>query len=181
MGICLKTKAVFLDRDGVINRTIIKDGQPFPPSSLKKLEIIPNVLHSLNLLKEKDFILIVVTNQPDVGRGTQKKEIVEEINTYLLKNLPLDDFFVCWHGNDGDCNCRKPLSGLLLQAAKKFDIDFQKSYLIGDRWKDIDAGNAVGCKTIFINYKYKESLRSKPNFTTTSTEKAVDLILSQLD
>ena len=109
MGDCsLINKAVFLDRDGVINRAFIRDNFPFPPSSIDELEILPYVKESLRLLKENGFLLIIVTNQPDVGRGKQKKENVNEINRYLIEQLPLDDIFVCWHGNDNECDCRNP-------------------------------------------------------------------------
>ena len=175
----LNSKAVFLDRDGVINRALVIDGRPFPPPSLDKLEILPDVPESLRLLKENGFLLIVVTNQPDVGRGTQKQETVEKMHKYLLNQLPLDDIFVCWHGQDGECDCRKPLSGLLSQAAAKYGIDFQQSFLIGDRWKDIEAGKKVGCKTIFLDYQYNELLHSQPDFTTTSTIRASEWIISQ--
>ena len=117
MGVrLLSAKAVFLDRDGVINRAIVRKRKPYPPDTLQDLEILPDVPEALNLLKESGFLLIVVTNQPDVGRGTQKQETVEEMHTYLVNKLPLDDIFVCWHGQDGECDCRKPLPGMLLQA-----------------------------------------------------------------
>ena len=177
----LNNKAVFLDRDGVINRALVRDGLPYPPPSLGTLEIQPDVTKALNLLKEGEFLLIVVTNQPDVGRGTQKREMVEKMHAYLLNQLPLDDIYVCWHGQDGECECRKPSSGMLFQAEKKYGIDFKQSYLIGDRWKDIDAGKSAGCKTIFIDYQYNELLRSQPDYTTTSTIRASKWIISQSD
>ena len=116
MGDCsLKNKAVFFDRDGVINRALIRDDLPFPPLSIDELEILPDVKESLRLLKENGFLLIIVTNQPDVSRGKQKKDNVNGINRYLLKQLPLDDIFVCWHGNDNECDCRKPKPGMLIR------------------------------------------------------------------
>ena len=175
----LNNKAVFLDRDGVINRAVVRNRKPYPPNTLQDLEILPDVPEALNLLKESGFLLIVVTNQPDVGRGIQKKETVEEMHLFLKKILPLDDIYVCWHGQDGECDCRKPLSGMLIQAAEKYGVDFQQSYLIGDRWKDIEAGKTVGCKTIFLDYHYNELLRSQPDFKVTSTRKASDWIVSQ--
>ena len=175
----LNNKAVFLDRDGVINRAVVRNRKPYPPNTLQDLEILPDVPEALNLLKESGFLLIVVTNQPDVGRGIQKKETVEEMHLFLKKILPLDDIYVCWHGQDGECDCRKPLSGMLIQAAEKYDVDFQQSFLIGDRWKDIEAGKTAGCKTIFLDYHYNELLRSQPDFTTTTTRKASEWIVSQ--
>jgi len=180
MGVLpLNNKAVFLDRDGVINRTVVRNRKPYPPDTLQDLEILKDVPEALNLLKESGFLLIVVTNQPDVGRGKQKQETVEEMHLYLKEQLPLDDIYVCWHGQDGECDCRKPLPGMFLQASDKYGVNFQQSYLIGDRWKDIEAGRTAGCKTIFLDYHYNELLRSTPDFTATSTRKASEWIVSQ--
>jgi len=173
----LKNKAVFLDRDGVINKSLVKNGKPFPPQSPSELKIIPGVLDALIELKQKDFLLIVVTNQPDVGRGKQKKKIVEEFHTELKSKLPLDQIYTCYHGQDGECECRKPKPGLLFQAAKDYDIDYKKSFMIGDRWKDIDAGNSVKCKTIFIDYNYDEQVKISANYETSSLYDAAKWIL----
>jgi D-glycero-D-manno-heptose 1,7-bisphosphate phosphatase len=175
----LNNKAVFLDRDGVINRALVRDGHPYPPSSLDTLEIQPDVTKALNLLEDSEFLLIVVTNQPDVGRGTQKRETVEKMHTYLLNQLPLDDIYVCWHGQDGECDCRKPLPGMLFQAAQDWQIDLEKSFMIGDRWRDVDIGYAAGCKTIFIDYQYDETLNYKPDYTATSIQDASEWIIRQ--
>ena len=178
MGVSsVSVKAVFLDRDGVINRAVVRDNKPFPPDSLQQLEILPDVPETLRLLKENGFLLIVVTNQPDVGRGTQKRETVEEMHSFLLKKLPLDDIYVCWHGQDGECDCRKPLPGMLFHAAKKYGINLQQSYLVGDRWKDIDAGESAGCKTIFIDYHYDEPLHFQPNYKTNSIKDTAKWVL----
>lgn len=175
----LNNKAVFLDRDGVINRALVRYGHPYPPPSLDTLEIQPDVPKALNLLKESEFLLIVVTNQPDVGRGTQKRETVEKMHTYLLNQLPLDDIYVCWHGQDGECDCRKPLPGMLFQAAQDWQINLEKSFMIGDRWRDVDIGYAAGCKTIFIDYQYDESLNYQPDYTATSIRDASEWIIRQ--
>jgi len=155
----LKNKAVFLDRDGVLNRAIVRDGKPYPPASLAEFEILPGTKEALDKLKAAGYLLIVVTNQPDVGRGTQQKSIVEEMHEVLRTILPLDEIYVCYHGYDGECECRKPQPGMLLAAAREFKIDLKKSFMIGDRSKDIEAGKAAGCKTIFIDYQYSEKLK----------------------
>ena len=181
-NLCARTLAFRISHCGLFslhNRALVRYGHPYPPPSLDTLEIQPDVTKALNLLEDSEFLLIVVTNQPDVGRGTQKRETVEKMHTYLLNQLPLDDIYVCWHGQDGECECRKPSSGMLFQAEKKYGIDFKQSYLIGDRWKDIDAGKKVGCKTIFLDYQYDELLHSQPDFTTTSTIRASEWIISQ--
>ena len=179
MGNCSLNRAVFLDRDGVINEVQLRNGRPYPPDSFEDLKIFKDVPESLKKLKTLGFQLIVVTNQPDVGRGTQKKEIVECINDYLLKELNIDAFYVCWHGYDGECNCRKPLPGLLLKAAKERKIDLKQSFMIGDRWRDIDAGHAAGCRTIFIDRNYEESLQIHPEITLESISEASDWVQVQ--
>ena len=146
-------QAVFLDRDGVINRAVIREGKPYPPDSLNELEIPPENKPALDALNQVGFLLIGITNQPDVARGKQRKEVVEEINHYIKSILPITEIYVCYHDKPDHCNCRKPLPGLLLKAAKIHHIDLNQSIMIGDRWKDIEAGQNAGCKTIFIDYQ----------------------------
>ena len=122
------------------------------------------------------FVCLVVTNQPDVPRGKIEKKTVIKMNNYLKDEIKLDDFFVCYHDDHDNCKCRKPKPGLLLEASKKWDIDLKKSYMIGDRWKDLKAGRCVGCKTIFIDYNYNEKKPENPNFTTVSLLNAVYII-----
>jgi D-glycero-D-manno-heptose 1,7-bisphosphate phosphatase len=149
-------KAVFLDRDGVINRAIIRDGKPFPPASLDELDILPDVPAALAALKACGFLLLVVTNQPDVARGSQQRSVVESLHERLRASLPLDDFFVCYHDDKDACDCRKPKPGLLFQAADKYGLDLPACYLIGDRWRDIEAGQTAGCSTAWIDRGYAE-------------------------
>ena len=155
-------RAVFLDRDGVLNRAVVRDGKPSPPAGLDELEILPDVPEALAILKAEGFLLLVVTNQPDVARGTQQRSVVESIHEALRAALPIDDFFVCYHDDGDDCACRKPKPGLLLQAADKYGLDLKLCYLIGDRWRDIEAGQAVGCNTIWIERGYGERGPSHP-------------------
>jgi len=175
----LKNKAVFLDRDGVLNRAIVRDGKPYPPASLAEFEILPGTKEALDKLKAAGYLLIVVTNQPDVGRGTQQKSIVEEMHEVLRTILPLDEIYVCYHGYDGECECRKPQPGMLLAAAREFKIDLKKSFMIGDRWRDINAGHEAGCIKIFIDHGYKEKLRNIPNRKTEDLLKATKWIMEQ--
>jgi D-glycero-D-manno-heptose 1,7-bisphosphate phosphatase len=174
-----KRKAIFLDRDGVLNKAISKNGKPHPPASLAELIIIDGVADALSLLKKNNFLLIVVTNQPDVARGKTEKNVVEKINCALKQTLPIDDFFVCYHDDIDKCDCRKPLPGLILQAAKKYDIDLKTSFMVGDRWKDIAAGTKAGCKTIWIDADYNELKPQSPNFITCSLLLAANWILQQ--
>ncbi len=149
-------KAVFLDRDGVLVRAIVRDGKPYPPASLEELEILPGVAEACTTLHEAGFLLIVVTNQPDVARGIQRREVVEAMNQALRNELPLDDIRVCYHDDADHCPCRKPEPGLLLQPAEDWNIDLSASFVVGDRWKDIEAGRRAGCKTIFVDCGYGE-------------------------
>jgi D-glycero-D-manno-heptose 1,7-bisphosphate phosphatase len=155
-------RAVFLDRDGVINKAPVKDGVPTPPPNLENLEILPGVETALNTLKQSGFLLIVVTNQPDVSRGIISMAEVEAINDFLLDSLPIDAIFVCAHDNQDYCLCRKPKPGLLFDAAKEFQIDRKSSFLVGDRWRDIEAGQAAGCACYFIDYGYSEKSPLEP-------------------
>jgi D-glycero-D-manno-heptose 1,7-bisphosphate phosphatase len=172
-------RAVFLDRDGVINRAIIRDGMPFPPASLDELKILPGVLEALQKLHDCNYLLIVVTNQPDVARGKVKKVDVEKVNAHLFSMLPLDDIKTCYHDNGDGCLCRKPLPGALIEAAKERDIDLSKSFMVGDRWRDIEAGQTAGCKTFFINYRYAEKQPETPNFIVASLLEAQRIITGE--
>ena len=130
-------QAVFLDRDGVINKVILRDGKPFSPRKLDEFEFIENIKDALNKFKEKGFLNIVFTNQPDISRGLIKKDTLEKIHLLLKDTLPVDDIFVCPHDDTDNCHCRKPKSGLLLDAAGKWNIDLKRSFVIGDQYKDI--------------------------------------------
>jgi D-glycero-D-manno-heptose 1,7-bisphosphate phosphatase len=174
----IKRCAVFLDRDGVINTPIIRSNRPYPPRDISELTIISGVSENLKKLHDAGFLLIVVTNQPDVARGTQTAAAVEEINRALIKNLPIDDFIVCYHDDSDMCSCRKPKAGMLLAACNKFNIDLKNSYMIGDRNKDIIAGYIAGCTTILIDYEYNEQILIKPNLQVTTLAAATRYILT---
>ena len=170
-------KAVFLDRDGVINRAEVRDGKPYPPANLAALEILPGVGAAMQSLRNSSWLIIVVTNQPDVARGTTSRADVEVINQHLQLFLPIDEFRTCYHDSNDGCACRKPLPGALLAAAKTFDIDLTASYIVGDRWRDIEAGERAGCKTIFIDYGYAEKQPETVNHRVQSLTEAADIIL----
>ena len=149
--------AFFLDRDGVINRSIVRAGKPFAPVHVDNIEILPGVRRALSLLRNAGFLNIVVTNQPDISTGHQSLNSLSNIHTFLQENLPIDDVLVCPHIDDQKCQCRKPKPGLLLEAACRWKIDLSKSFMIGDRWRDIEAGQLAGCKSnFFIDYGYSE-------------------------
>jgi D-glycero-D-manno-heptose 1,7-bisphosphate phosphatase len=169
--------AVFLDRDGVINRTFVRDGVPHPPASASELEILPAVPDALARLHDMGLPLFVVTNQPDVARGTQTREEVERINDCLGQSLPVDAFYVCYHDTADRCECRKPKPGLLLRAAAEHGIDLARSWMVGDRWSDVAAGAAAGCKTVLIQLAYSEGHRCTPDARVADLSEAVDRIV----
>jgi len=173
-----KGRAVFLDRDGVINRVVVREGKPFPPATPQELEILPGVPEALHQLKQHGYKLLVVTNQPDVRRGTQSQATVEAMHRALSARLPLDDILVCYHIDHDKCDCRKPLPGMLLEAARKHNIDMAASFMVGDRWRDIEAGYNAGCRTILIDYGYAERPPDRaPDFRAKSLHEAADWIL----
>jgi D-sedoheptulose 7-phosphate isomerase len=170
--------AVFLDRDGVLNRAVVRDGKPLPPPGIEEFELLPEAASSLRDLKAHGFALFVITNQPDVARGTQTRAGVEAIHRVLTSSLPVDEIFVCYHDDADHCACRKPLPGLLFEAQRKHNIDFSRSFFVGDRWRDIDAGHAAGCKTVLIDYGYRERKPAQPpEASVRSLREAVDWIL----
>ncbi len=172
-------KAVFLDRDGVINRSVVRDGRPFPPDSLEEVEILPGVSEALMLLRRNGYLNIVVTNQPDVRTGKQRLDVVEAIHRHLLDSLPLDEVRACYHTDEDECECRKPKPGMLLTAAKAHAIDLAASFMVGDRWRDIQAGNAAGCRGFFVDVGYQERRPDPPYVRVTSLLEAARAIVPE--
>jgi D-glycero-D-manno-heptose 1,7-bisphosphate phosphatase len=156
----VKSRAIFLDRDGVLIKTLKNKNKPIAINKFKKIRILKNTKIFLDKVKKK-FLLIMVTNQPDVSRGKISKAFVNKTNSYLKKKLGLDDIFVCFHDDRNHCQCRKPKTGMILKAKKKWDINLKESFLIGDREKDILAGKKAGCKNYFIDYNYSEKKPKK--------------------
>lgn len=178
----MKSRAIFLDRDGVLNRPVIRDGKPYAPARVDDVEIYPGLREQLQRLKDRGFILIVVTNQPDVVRGTTPRETVESINDLIARAIPsIDRISVCFHDNADDCDCRKPRPGMLLAGAKEFDVDLQRSYMVGDRRGDMEAGIAAGSRTIFVDRDYKEPRPTKYDHRVSSTLEALAIIESEID
>ena len=173
-------RAVFLDRDGVLNVPVVRSGKPYPPQTLEEFQLYPEAPEACALLRKAGFRLIVVTNQPDVGRGTQSLEVVAAMHECLSELIPMDRIEVCTAADDAapDARRRKPAPGMVLDAAKALQIDLGRSYLIGDRWRDIECGHAAGCTTFFIERSYTEELRRPPHHYVTSVLEAAQLILS---
>jgi D-glycero-D-manno-heptose 1,7-bisphosphate phosphatase len=148
--------AVFVDRDGVLNRAEVREGKPFAPQRVEHFKLLPGVAAAMRQLREAGYCLVVVTNQPDIGNGLVGEAIVAAIHQKLRARVPVDDIRVCPHSQEAGCDCRKPKPGMLLAAASEHHIDLASSYIIGDRISDVIAGNAAGCYTIFVKRGYPE-------------------------
>jgi D-glycero-D-manno-heptose 1,7-bisphosphate phosphatase len=170
MGIGAMKRAVFLDRDGVLNEAVIRDGKPYPPAAPDEVRIVAGAPEALASLKALGLALIVVTNQPDVARGTQTAATVERIHQQLRAALPVDDFLSCFHDDVDACACRKPKPGLILDGAARHGVDPRRSFMVGDRWRDIDAGYAAGCRTVWIDTGYRER---GPSFAPDATVRSI--------
>ena len=167
------SRAAFLDRDGVLNAAVLSDGVPHPPRSADQLMILPGVPEACRRLREAGLLLVVVTNQPDVARGTQSLQRVGEINEALRQDLDLDAVYVCPHDDADHCPCRKPAPGLLTTASAELGIDLRRSAMIGDRWRDIEAGRRAGCTTVHVDRSYAEQRPVGADLTVRSLLDAV--------
>lgn len=170
-------RAVFLDRDGVLNRALVRDGRPFPPRRPEDLEILPGAVEACASLQRAGFLLVVVTNQPDVARGSLSVDALSALHEALVTRIPVDAVLWCPHDDADGCSCRKPAPGLLLQAAERFGIDLRHSVMVGDRWRDVEAGQRVGCRTVFVDAGYVERRPEDPDLTVASLAEAVPWIL----
>lgn len=174
----VQRRAMFLDRDGVLIRTFVREGVAHPPDTMDELEILPGVPEALGMLAANDYLLVVATNQPDVARGTQTRDAVEEMNAALTRHLPLDAIYVCFHDAGDHCACRKPAPGLLIKAAQKHGIDLNQSFMIGDRGSDVLAGNSAGCRTFLVDRPYSRCDRIKPDFKVADLMEAAQIVLA---
>ncbi|MEI6985420.1 MAG: HAD family hydrolase [Rhodospirillaceae bacterium] len=173
----LARPAVFLDRDGVLNHSEVHDGKAYAPRRLEEFVIMPGVPDALTALKAAGYLLIVVTNQPDVGNGFVQRGTVELMNRRLAETLTVDAIEVCFHRQADGCSCRKPKPGMLLAAAGRLGIDLKASFMVGDRGSDVEAGAAAGCRTLFIDRHYAEGIQVIPDLTVDSMAAAAAAIL----
>jgi len=173
------TRAVFLDRDGVLNEAIVRDGHPYSPETIEDLAIVPDAVEALGKLHSHQFQLIVVTNQPDIARGKIAREQVMQINRHICSVLPIDAVEVCEHDDADRCDCRKPKPGMLIRAAERGKIKLSESFMIGDRWRDVEAGRRARCRTVLIDKGYSEGLQSQPDVVVNNLSEAINWILAQ--
>ncbi len=172
----MQKPAVFLDRDGVINLTFFRDGKPRAPDRIEDFKFFPGVADAVTRLRDRGFIVVVVTNQPDVARGWQTRERVEAMNQIVRDQLRVDDVKVCYHDDGDACICRKPQPGMLLEAAREFGIDLARSFMVGDRRIDIDAGRAAGCRASIL-IAPSDTDEFKPDSRVSTLTEAADWIL----
>ncbi len=172
--------AVFLDRDGTLNIQVIRDGKPYPPQTVAEFALFADAPAACRALKTAGYALVVATNQPDVGRGDQAQAVVEAMHTKLRGLLPeIEHIEVCYDPGRGEpSRRRKPEPGMLLDAARDLGLDLARSWMVGDRWRDIDCGRRAGVRTVFIDFGYVEKLDAAPDFTVKSFGEAARIILA---
>lgn len=172
--------AVFLDRDGTLNVQVLREGKPYPPQTVDEFTLFPGVTESCRHLAAAGLLLIVATNQPDVGRGTQSQAVVEAMHAKLRTLIPqLTQVEVCYDPGRGEASRRrKPEPGMLLDAAQQHGLDLANSWMIGDRWRDVDCGKRAGVRTVFIDFGYAEELHAAPDFTVKSFAEAAAIVLA---
>jgi D-glycero-D-manno-heptose 1,7-bisphosphate phosphatase len=165
--------AVFLDRDGVLNEVEVRDGTPVPPPDVGRMRLLPGVEAACWRLRELGYVLVVVTNQPDIARGTQSRAEVDRMHEFLRDRLPLDDIVVCPHDDADDCACRKPRPGMLLDAARRLGLDLSRSFSVGDRWRDVEAARGAGVRAIYVDRRYGERPAVGADIVVSSLPEAV--------
>jgi D-glycero-D-manno-heptose 1,7-bisphosphate phosphatase len=172
--------AVFLDRDGVLNEAVLRDGRPHPPATADEVVLRPGAAAACARLRAAGFALVMITNQPDIARGTTTRAAVDRINDRVVAELGLDAACVCPHDDADACACRKPAPGLILDAAERFDVDLGASLMVGDRWRDIAAGAAAGVSTVWVRSTYRERAPRDPDHVIDRLDEVVPIALHTL-
>jgi len=155
-----KNKALFLDRDGIINEVVFREKKHVSPRTFKEFKLKKGIQKFLQKVKKSGFLTIIVTNQPDIARGLMKPDELKKMHNFIEKELPIDEIFCCPHNDSDNCSCRKPKPGMLIESAKKWQIDLKNSFIVGDSRKDMDAGKNAGCKTILWQTNYNQKTQS---------------------
>ena len=161
----------------MINRSILRNGKPHAPQSVEAMELLPGVEEALQRLREARFLNVVVTNQPDVGTGELPRTTADAMNMYVLHKLAIDAVKVCFHTEKENCRCRKPKPGMIIDAARELNIDITRSFMVGDRWRDVGAAQAAGCRAFFVDYRYSERRPAPPYHPVQSLAEAATYIL----
>ena len=168
-------KAIFFDRDGTLIKTFVSKNNN--PIAIKKLKDFRLIKHTKLVIKKlsKKYLIIVITNQPDVSRGKNKKINVININNKLKKVFNINKIYTCYSHDDKNY-MRKPNPGMIFSAKKKFKLNLKKCFVIGDRGKDIKCGKKAGCKTVLLKKKYNDSKFSNPDFVIKDFKELLNII-----
>jgi D-glycero-D-manno-heptose 1,7-bisphosphate phosphatase len=172
--------AVFLDRDGVLNRPTIRQGRPHPPATVEEFTLLPGVKEACETLRRAGYTLLVVTNQPDLARGMQDRAVIDQMHEILRLTLPIDGIYICPHDDADRCDCRKPSPGMLLEAARERNLRLASCVMVGDRWRDVEAGRRAGCRTVFVDRGYSEQAPANPDVVVNDLGEAASWIASSL-
>jgi D-glycero-D-manno-heptose 1,7-bisphosphate phosphatase len=172
-------RAAFLDRDGVLAVEIVRNGNAYAPTRLEDFHVVQGAADQVLRLKAAGLVCVVFTNQPEVGRGLLTMDTLDSMHALLRSQVPVDDVLVCPHGADGECECRKPAPGMLHEAARRWNIALSESFVIGDRWRDIEAGRSVGCYSILLERTYSECRSA--DVAVGTLEAAADAVLARLE
>ncbi len=170
-------RGVFLDRDGVLVKAVVRDGVAYAPRSWEEFELLPGGPQAVAELRAAGFCVIVVTNQPEVRRGTLGADLLEEFHKRLRAWAPVDDILACCHDDRDGCACRKPKPGMILEAARRHGIDLATSFLVGDGERDLGAARAAGLPFLLIDAPYNQNLQ--PDHRVADVAAAVRWILEQ--
>ncbi len=177
-GLVERRPAVFLDRDGVINRGFLREGKTYAPRRLEDFRLLPGARAAVRALSDAGYLIVVVTNQPDIGNGLVDPGVVAAMHNRLRRALPLVAIEMCPHKQTDGCSCRKPKPGMLRRAAKRYYIDLSASFMVGDRWSDVVAGHKAGCYTIFVDRGYDACRELQPDIVVRSLPEATRHILT---
>lgn len=154
----MKKRAIFLDRDGVINKARFVNGKHLSPVLAEEVELYKDAKRSIRKLRKLGFLIFIVTNQPEISRGNLRAADSDEINAIISKEIEPEEIVTCPHDDSDGCSCRKPLPGMITGLIARYELEPSRCYLVGDRRKDIEAGLAAGVKSIQIDRGYPEGL-----------------------
>lgn len=172
-------KILFLDRDGVVNQVMVKDGKPMPPQTLDEFSYVPGIFELCDRAKKDGFLIVIVTNQPDISRGLVEDTMVDQFHKKIMRELPIDEIIVCPHDDMHHCDCRKPKPGMLLRALQKYNARKEDCWMVGDRWRDVEAANAAGVPVIWIDYGYDERRPTTAEYIVSDLSSIVRLEIIQ--
>ncbi len=161
-------RGVFLDRDGVIVDAILRNGRAYAALDLDHFKITDGAAEAVKRLAEAGFAIVVVTNQPEIARGTLSLATLNAMHASLRAAMPIDEIVFCPHLDEDGCTCRKPKPGMLCGAAARLGIDLASSFMVGDLWRDVEAGHAAGCRTILIERPYSKCETADARVSTVS-------------